>query len=283
MEELLQWSRILTNPRADRYGLMMDINSMSWGTLSFLYSNGGRLVEQDAAGQWRCSFDSEAAVEAYHFVARLFLEPYQNKYGKFNNVVYLLSSPIGRDDKYAMFFGYLDQRFFAQYDPSQWGFGAVPKGPTGIRGSEFNSMMTGIYAGLENDVPKRDAAWEYIHFYDGSSKPARSARGSLWKTAMGNTSGRQCWRRQVIPNISTAFPRVGKKPFNSPCKMVYRSRTARIASRSTATRPRRSTRFAPMGPWSGQSNAATPRRRRPGSVKYCRLAPAAATSGCSTS
>ena len=116
MEELLQWSRILTNPKADRYGLMMDINSLSWGTLSFLYSNGGRLVQQDAHGQWRCSFDSEAAVEAYDFVARLFLEPYQNQYGKFNNVVYLLSSPIGSDDKYAMFFGYLDQRFFAQYD-----------------------------------------------------------------------------------------------------------------------------------------------------------------------
>ena len=233
MEELLQWSRILTNPKADRYGLMMDINSMSWGTLSFLYSNGGRLVEQDATGQWRCSFDSEAAVEAYDYVARLFLEPYQNKYGKFNNVVYLLSSPIGSDDKYAMFFGYLDQRFFAQYDPSQWGFGAVPKGPTGIRGSEFNSMMTGIYAGLENDVPKRDAAWDYIRFYDGPEARKIRARvfvengyGEYIRPAMLEAAGYPEYVRRIPQGWEETFQLAMQngvpEPYGKNCEAVYR-------------------------------------------------------------
>jgi multiple sugar transport system permease protein len=233
MEELLQWSRILTNPKADRYGLMMDINSMSWGTLSFLYSNGGRLVQQDANGQWRCSFDNEAAVEAYDYVARLFLEPYQNKYGKFNNVVYLLSSPIGSDDKYAMFFGYLDQRFFAQYDPSQWGFGAVPTGPTGIRGSEFNSMMTGIYAGLENDVPKRDAAWDYIHFYDGLEARKIRARvfvengyGEYIRPAMLEAAGYPEYIRRVPKGWEETFQLAMQngvpEPYGKNCEAVYR-------------------------------------------------------------
>jgi ABC-type sugar transport system permease subunit len=233
MEELLQWARILTNPKADRYGLMMDINSMSWGTLSFLYSNGGRLVQQDANGQWRCSFDNEAAVEAYDYVARLFLEPYQNKYGKFNNVVYLLSSPIGSDDKYAMFFGYLDQRFFAQYDPSQWGFGAVPLGPTGIRGSEFNSMMTGIYAGLENDVPRRDAAWDYIRFYDGLE--ARKIRAKVFvengygeyiRPAMLEAAGYPEYIRRIPKGWEETFQLAMQngvpEPYGKNCEAVYR-------------------------------------------------------------
>ena len=233
MEELLEWSRILTNPKADRYGLMMDINSLSWATLSFLYSNGGRLVQQDAAGQWRCSFDSEAAVEAYYFVARLFLEPYQNKYGKYNNIVYLLSSPIGSDDKYAMFFGYLDERFFAQYDPSQWGFGAVPKGATGIRGSEFNSMMTGIYAGLENDVPKRDAAWDYIRFYDGPEARKIRARvfvengyGEYIRPATLEAAGYPEYIRRIPKGWEETFRLAMQngvpEPYGKNCEAVYR-------------------------------------------------------------
>src|SRR5207245_644584 len=31
----------------------------------------------------------------------------------------------------------------------------------------FNASMLGVYAGLENNVPKRDAAWEFIHFFNG--------------------------------------------------------------------------------------------------------------------
>lgn len=233
MEELLQWSRVLTNPRADRYGLMMDINSLSWATLSFLYSAGGRLVQQDADGQWRCSFDSEQAVEAYHFVARLFLEPFENKHGRFNNVVYLLSSPIGSDDKYAMFFSYLDQRFFAQYDPSQWGFGPVPKGLSGLRGSEFNSMMTGIYAGLENDEPKRDAAWEYIRFYDGPESRKIRARvfvengfGEYVRPAYLQAAGYPEYIRRIPPSweetYQIAMQNGVPEPYGKNCESVYR-------------------------------------------------------------
>ncbi len=233
MEEMLDWSRRLTNPGADRYGLMVDINSLSWATLSFLYSCDGRLVEQDAAGQWRCSFDSESAVEAYDFVARMFLEPFQNQHGRFNNVVFLQSTPIGNEDKYAMIFGYLDSRFFAQYDPSQWGFGPVPKGPTGIRGSEFNAMMTGIYAGLEDDDAKRDAAWEYIRFYDGPEARKIRARvfvengfGEYMRPATLIAAGYPEYARRIPKGWEQAY-RVAMQngvpePYGKNCDLVYR-------------------------------------------------------------
>ena len=234
MKEMMEWSRLLTNPRAERYGLMIDINSLSWATLSFLYSCGGRLVEQDAAGQWQCSFDSKQAVEAYYYVARLFREPFENKYGNFNNVVWLhYGGQIGDEDKYAMFFYYLDQRFFAQYDPSQWGFGPVPKGPTGERGSEFNSMMTGIYVGLENDPQKLDAAWEYIRFYDGPEARKIRARvfvengfGEYVRPAALEAAGYPEYVRRIPKGWEETY-RVAMEhgvpePYGKNCESVYR-------------------------------------------------------------
>ena len=166
IEELLEWSRKLTNPKEDRFGMEIPLAELGWSTLSFLYSEGGRIVERDEAGEWHCVFDSEEAVEAYYQVARFFLEPFQNAHGKYSSVVYLEQPQGTHEVKCAMQFNYLDQRFFGNYDPSQWGFGPVPAGATGQRGSEFNARMAGIYAGLEDDPVRRDAAWDYVRFYD---------------------------------------------------------------------------------------------------------------------
>ena len=132
-----------------------------------------------------------------------------------------------------MFFGYLDQRFFAQYDPSQWGFGAVPLGPTGIRGSEFNSMMTGIYAGLENDVPRRDAAWDYIRFYDGLE--ARKIRAKVFvengygeyiRPAMLEAAGYPEYIRRIPKGWEETFQLAMQngvpEPYGKNCEAVYR-------------------------------------------------------------
>ena len=185
IEEMLQWCRKLTNPREDRYGLKIHLEELGWSTLSFLYSLGGRVVEKDANGRWRCVFDSEEAVEAYYLVARFFLEKFTNEHGTFTGVVYVGEAQMTGEEKCGMEFQYLDQRFFAERDPAQYGFGPVPTGPTGLRGAEFNSRMVGIYAGLESDPVRRDAAWEYIRFFDGPE--ARLIRA---QTMIENGQGR---------------------------------------------------------------------------------------------
>jgi multiple sugar transport system permease protein len=195
LEEMVTWARLLTHPGDDRYGLRLDLQNLAWSTLSFLYSMGGRVVEQDARGDWRCVFDSEEAVEAYTFVAALFLERYRNDAGEQQGVVYTGQS-TGGDIKYGLEFRYLRSETFAELNPALWSHGPVPCSyrhqkdaagrfvmdpggelvpetdpasgqPIAVRGSEFNAQMLGIYAGLEDQDSLRDAAWEYIRFYDG--------------------------------------------------------------------------------------------------------------------
>jgi len=166
MDEFLDWSRKLTNPKENHYGIKMGLDG--WSTLAFLYSSGGRLIDRDAQGHWICAFDTEAAVDAYYFVMRLFYEPFENQYGHFNSVVYLGDEPFDTIPV-AMHFSYLGPITFAydNFDPALWNYGPAPKGRNGQSGSELNAQMTGIYAGLENNPTQRDAAWEYMRFYNG--------------------------------------------------------------------------------------------------------------------
>ena len=174
IDELVEWSRIMHNPAQDRYGLVLHQSELSWSTLSFLYSMGGLLVDQDEDGEWHNVFDSDEAVEAYYIVARLMMEPFENKHGSFDRAVILQNPSTSREAEYAsMTFGYIDLRYFQSLDISKYNFGPVPKGNTGIRGSEFNSRMLGIYAGLEEDEARRDAAWEYP-FYRRKGNPGHS-------------------------------------------------------------------------------------------------------------
>ena len=170
MDEFLSWAREIHNPKDNIYGVNIPLRELGWSTLSFFYSCGARAVEKDSQGNWRCVFNSPYAVDAYYYVARLFLEPFENRYGKFVGVVNL--SEKDTSIRYGMYFGYVGQRAFNQkLDPNTVNFGPVPKGPSGLRGSEFNSNMTGIYAGFENNIAVRDSAWKWM-FFLGDFRPS---------------------------------------------------------------------------------------------------------------
>ena len=176
-DELLEWSRRLTNPRAglQRYGLRLILDNLGRSTLPLLYSSGGRLMEQDADGTWRCVFDSEEAVEAYYFVARLFLEPFENEHGRFESSVGTgQEASSAALSKWGMHFSDFGDRYIYKYaDWNQWGFGPVPAGAGGRRGTPVNARMLGIYAGI--DKAKLEAAWRYIDYFDGSEANAITA------------------------------------------------------------------------------------------------------------
>ena len=166
-DELMEWARKLTNPEENVFGLSLPVWDTGWSTLSFLYSYGGLVVDRDEQGQWRCVFDSPEAADAYTFVARLYGEPFTNEHGTFQTCVDTGQQNVpGRRN--AMWFTYLNQRAFSQIDPNTVGFGPVPKGPTGMRGSEYNCQMLGLYAGnVDNNVPLREVAWDYAWFFGG--------------------------------------------------------------------------------------------------------------------
>jgi multiple sugar transport system permease protein len=164
--ELIRWAKALTRPDRNEYGLDLWSETPSWRFLTFLYSAGGRVVEELPDGQWRCTLDSDALVEAAYFYARLRLEKIERNGTTYRGVTAPMDTGQVRLPRYGFSFCYLDQRFLtAQFDRPV-GFGPAPRGPTGIRGSEFNARMLGIFAGIA-DGKHRDAAWEYIRFMDG--------------------------------------------------------------------------------------------------------------------
>lgn len=172
MEELLDTARKLTNPAENRYGLAIDLANIGWSTLGFLYSEGGRVVTQNPDGEWVCSFDDRHAVDAYYYVARLFGESYDTPQGRQTGVIYVQDASNPDQARVAMRFAYLNADFFSKNDPNVWGFGPMPANKEGKRGSEFNAMLTGIYAGLADNERMRDASWKYIRWY-GSPEAAR--------------------------------------------------------------------------------------------------------------
>ncbi|MGI5868267.1 MAG: extracellular solute-binding protein [Kiritimatiellia bacterium] len=231
-DEMLDWARRTTNPDDNTYGLSIPVGNTGWSTLSLLYSFGGRAVEEDADGVWRCAFDTDAAVDAYTFVARLFHEPYANSHGRFHGVVGLgdLTQPSTR---YAMWFAYLDQRAFESIDPAAVGFGPVPKGPTGIRGSEYNCLMVGLYAGNVDDNPAlRDLAWDYAWFIGGreanqihTSTYVRNGLGRFIRPARLVEAGYPDEVRNVPPGWEEAYAAALEggvpEPYGKNCQLVY--------------------------------------------------------------
>jgi multiple sugar transport system permease protein len=228
LDEFIAWARKLTNPEENMYGLKM--KPSGWSTLSFLYSMGGRLVDKEENGNWRCVFDTDEAVDAYYYTARLLLEPFENEYGGFDSVVYEGDITTQGEIRSAMEFVYLDQRFFSDKDPNQYLFGPVPRGTSGIRGSEFNSYMTGIY--VDHDKRHRDAAWEYIRFFDGPE--ARKVRTTtLVENGLGHivhpdllrAAGFPEYIRQVPKAWIEAYDEAMKQgvpePYGKNCQMVY--------------------------------------------------------------
>jgi len=233
LDEMLEWARKLTEPAEERYGLQISLGeTLAWSTLSILYSMDGLLVDQNENGEWRCVFDSPEAVEAYYYVARLFHEGFITPKGRECTSVVYPGESSGGQVRSAMKFTYLDQQFFNQDDPTLYGFGPVPKGPNGKRGSEFNSRMTGIYAGLEDDKAMRDAAWEYIHFFDGPEARlirtrefvknglAKFVRPDMLIAAGFPEHARQVpkeWGSVLKEALRNGIP----EPYGKNCQMVY--------------------------------------------------------------
>jgi multiple sugar transport system permease protein len=233
-EELIRWAKLMTDPPQNLFGIKLEVAEPAWQFLTFLYSAGGEVVKQNDKGEWHCTLDSDAAVEAAYFYARLRLEKIVRN-GKVYRGVFG-SAPVGGPVRYAMSWEYFDDRFLEAAAEQTKGVGPVPAGPTGLRCSEFNAKMCGIFAGLASDDRRRDAAWKYIEYFDGPD--ARRIRTeSLVDGGLGpfvrrrllerfNTDGRyDAILRQVPPELEEmyriAFEGGVPEPYGKNCGDVY--------------------------------------------------------------
>lgn len=155
------WDELLlfTRQIRDRLGkeiipLALDPGSVAgWNLVNFIWSAGGEVVREVGPNEWRACFDGPEAVSAYEFYYRLVQA---ERLG-----VRSRDTSTRSGHRTAMRFNYVGE--VISFDPQVTGFGAVPKGPTGIRGGEINAVLYGVFAGIK-DPARRAAAWDYIRF-----------------------------------------------------------------------------------------------------------------------
>jgi ABC-type sugar transport system permease subunit/ABC-type glycerol-3-phosphate transport system substrate-binding protein len=222
-EEMREFARRIkeTQPNSRPIFLAGGMNA-SWNLLSFIWSAGGDVVAEVGPDEWKAVFDSPEAVEAYAFYYELL---------EIENLV-VRSGGTSLPQELArtgMLFGYVGDSI--HFDPAKFGFGPVPKGPTGLRGSEINARVLGIFSQIE-DPAVRDAAWEYIKFM-GSEEAEEIKVNTLIEMGLANQVnpvllrrfGHEAYLRLVPEGLEEAFAEALEtghpEPYGRNCNLVY--------------------------------------------------------------
>ena len=167
-------ARKITDPKRGIYGLLFGRGKQeAWHWVNFLWSAGGEVMTYDPQGQrWACEFGSREAAIALDFYTKLTTEKWTDREGKIRRGYALkdwTSQGLGwtKFDRgqIGMVIYPIGEKLYARIDPDAQGMVPVPIGPAGIRGSELNSRMMGLFSGIKQRAV-RDAAWEYLRFYD---------------------------------------------------------------------------------------------------------------------
>jgi len=167
-DELLDYARKIHDPDRGVYGIGLSREAtVSWSWYSFLLSAGGRAVRQDENGRWLAAFEGDAAAVSAYFYLQLLQREYE-KNGEIIRGCGLSASyhKLWEQGRLGMEFSYLTDDIISAVNPDLVGVAPVPLGPTGLRGSEINAMMMGMYAGIK-DKRVRDAAWKFMNFWTG--------------------------------------------------------------------------------------------------------------------
>ena len=168
--------RALADPGRGIYALGLSRGKHeSYLWMPFLWGAGGEaLAFDETENRWRAVFDSPAAAEALDFYIRLTTEPWTDAAGRLRRGYALKDSAEislkWRRGQLGMIFSYIDEKVFANLNPDLTGIVPLPQGPVS-RGTEINSRMMGIFAGVTNPLV-RDAAWEYIRFQNSTEAAA---------------------------------------------------------------------------------------------------------------
>lgn len=208
--DFLQACRAITDPQAGVYGVGLSRGKHeSYLWMSFLWSAGGEALEYETDHDtWRAVFDRRAAAVALDFYTRLCTEPWLDARGR-RQRGYALKDP---QEVYArwergqigMIFAYIDEKLFSVINPDVTGMAPVPIGPGGHRGAELNSRMMGLFSGIKEPAV-RDAAWEYIRFFD-SPEAARIKTRVMVEGGLGRFLNPHLLREAGYPEIARLSP-----------------------------------------------------------------------------
>lgn len=226
-DELTEFAEKITALDPHYKGLHLTSGSAaSHGMMSFLWSAGAEAVEETAPNEWRAVFNSKEAVEAYAYYYYL---------TEIKRVVNRAAGGLTEQERsrFGMFFAYIGDNI--KFDPELYGLGPVPKGPTGIRGSEVNAPLLGIFSGIK-DPQVREAAWKYVLFM--SSEEAERIRtdtmvelgqANLINPVLLKKFGYEQFLALSPPGLEESFQEAldtGKpEPYGKNCNLVYNEMT----------------------------------------------------------
>lgn len=181
-DDMLDACRKITDPEAGVYGVMLSRGKHeSWHWITYLWSAGGEVMTyNEETDEWKCVFDSHEAAMALDFYIRLSAEKWTDNTGKVRRGYSTKDAEGGGYAKWqrgevGLFMAYIDEKIFSTIDPELTGMVPVPLGPTGIRGAELNSRMMGLFGNIKEPAV-RDAAWEFMRFYDSKEAMAIKTR-----------------------------------------------------------------------------------------------------------
>ncbi len=247
-EELLDYSRRLTSPKDGIYGLYLALGPQAaYDWITYLWSAGGDAVVYDTEkDEWRASFADSSGVKAMEFYLKLMTTKWKDAYGKDQVGFVTREGDWGRmfeAGKIGMRMDYLShQNLGGKLDPNLVGMAPCPKGPDGLRGAEINCRMMGIFsgAGISNNagigdrdpVKVREAAWNYIRFYD--SEEARKIRikfmieagygrmqNPLFLKRYGYDEYLKYTHKEWIDTFEEAVKNGKPEPYGRNCQKVY--------------------------------------------------------------
>lgn len=247
--ELLEFARKLSDPVNGKFGLQMAAGAQSaWDFLPYLWGAGGEAVVQNKDGSWRAVFGSREAAIALDFYMRLAMERWQDSDG-ITQYGYTTATGDERTAAQAlaagnlgMYCDYLQNQNMGTVDPSLVGIAPFPEGPAGISATEINSMLYGIFAGIEgreNSNGKhvsaekiREAAWKYIRFMN--SKYARKiyvrtmldlglgrSVSPIYLREFGYTEYLKYFPPGLEETYNYALKHGKPEPYGRNCQMVY--------------------------------------------------------------
>lgn len=175
-DELLEYARALRVPERQQYGMLFQPgHEISWFAYSFIVSEGGRAVRRKPDGDWEAAFNTPGTAEALYFFWRLIREPFERDGRIIDGAAGLSTGNRNLEwdrGKIGMQFGYLDDEMLNAINPQLVGIAPVPVGPSGIRGSEINARMLGVFSGSTPE--QKLTVMQYLWFI--SSEEAQRIR-----------------------------------------------------------------------------------------------------------
>jgi len=247
-DELLEYARRMTIPEEGTYGINLASGPFAaWDWITYLWSAGGNAVRQDPeTDKWEACFDDDAAVDAMEFYLKLITTKWRDAEGK-QQEGFAFRGPrswrLWSAGKIGMQLVYLDSQDLGRgVDPQLYGVAAVPRGWSGVRGSELNCKMMGIFSGAgesnnsglgdRDPMAVKQAAWNYIWFTD--SEEARKIRmkvlveagfGKILSPILLKRYGYDEYAKFTSKSLLLAYTEAlenGKpEPYGKNCQRVY--------------------------------------------------------------